>query len=191
MRFYLKPSVQNWTFSFFASILRVETNLTPAKNMQLDFNGFLFQDLNSYFGIRMRHPSHLSQASSSSIFLISTDKFSPGERDWGEREAETSTWNINFKQSILAFNICVIHPVKKSKIWLRKNKLNQSPLVPSVRISPITHLMSWCNPCAWCRALPSLLTPGQCHGQAGVSVKMISFVSQCRCYCEKWLVWWR
>ena len=100
------------------------TNLALATKICCLISIDFFQDLKRYFGIWMRHQSHLSQASSSSIFLISTDKFNPGERDWGEQEAEPWTYNINFKQNILASYICVIHPVKKSKIWLRKINWN-------------------------------------------------------------------
>lgn len=79
----------------------------------------LFQDWKRYFGLWMKHQNRLSQVSSSCIFLISTDKFSPGGRGWGELGAEAHNWIINFKQSILRI-LSVIHPVKKSKIWINK-----------------------------------------------------------------------
>lgn len=79
----------------------------------------LFQDWKRYFGLWMKHQNRLSQVSSSCIFLISTDRFSPGGRGWGELGAEAHNWIMNFKQSIL-LNLSVIHPVKKSKIWINK-----------------------------------------------------------------------
>ena len=88
---------------------------------QLVLNQILFQDWKRYFGLWMKHQNRLSQVSSSCIFLISTDRFSPGGRGWGELGAEAHNWIMNFKQSIL-LNLSVIHPVKKSKIWINMNK---------------------------------------------------------------------
>ena len=121
----------------------------------------LFQDWKRCFGPWRKHQNHLNQVSSSCIFLISTDRLSPRGRGRGELGAEAHTWNINFKQSILR-NLSVIHPVKKSKIWLNNKPIRytHSADTPTVITYHVWDI-SCCNPSTnWCRALPSLLTPG-------------------------------